>query len=276
MSGLSNVLLEKESKLDRLLAKSGGGLLAFSGGVDSSYLLARAVKALGDRVLAVTAVTPFLPVGEEAMALQIAISLEARHEIVRPDVLSSAEVVKNPSDRCYHCKKEIFAALRRVAEGSGLSTIFDGTNASDMNERRPGRRALTELGVISPLAECGITKEEVRALSRAQGLPNWAEPPQTCLATRFPYGTPLTLEGLKRIGKAEAALRELGLGNLRFRSHGDIARLELSSEKFAEAVGERRPEIIEIAHIAGFKYVTIDLEGYRFGSMDESLPTLES
>ncbi|PLX43062.1 MAG: TIGR00268 family protein [Deltaproteobacteria bacterium] len=275
MSGVDKALLKKEAKLDRMLADSGGGVLAFSGGVDSSYLLSRAVKALGERLIAVTAVTPFLPDGEEDSALRTAIALDARHEIVRPDVLSSQRVVKNPSDRCYHCKREIFTTIKAVAVEAGLSTIFDGTNASDASERRPGLAALDELGVVSPLAECGITKDEVRALAHAAGLPNWADPPQTCLATRFPYGTPLTKEGLRRIGRAEAALHSLGLGNLRLRSHGDIGRLELPLENLSEAVGALREDIVEIAHSAGFKYITLDIEGYRFGSMDEPLKDAE-
>lgn len=259
---------KKLSGLDDFFRKAGGALIAFSGGCDSSFLLARANAVLRERVAGVTVASGFYPPWELESAKRFADKTGVRHIILPVSVLDEEKVASNPVDRCYHCKKGIFTRLWEVARGEGLDVLVDGTNASDSRDYRPGSRALSELGVSSPLRDLGITKEEVREFSRAMGLPTWNAEPQSCFATRFPYGTRITGEKLFAVQCAEEKLRGLGFANLRLRCHGDLARLEVPEAEIEKASGVLRERVLSIIRESGFKFASIDLCGYRFGSMD--------
>ncbi|MRR12274.1 ATP-dependent sacrificial sulfur transferase LarE [bacterium] len=189
--------------------------------------------------------------------------------------LTDPRFQSNPTDRCYYCKSEMFGLMRTIARSRGIAWVLDGTNANDTGERRPGRKAAEEHGIISPLLEVGLHKDEVRALSEQLGLPTWDKPSGACLATRFPYGTPITDEGLERVGAAEAAARALGLRQVRIRAHGDVARIEVDPPEMERAFALRE-QLASAVKQAGFSYVTQDLEGYRSGSFDTGLPELEA
>ncbi len=249
----------------------GSALVAYSGGVDSTLLLWAALDALGpERVLAVTASSPIFARRELAEAEETARRLGAHHRFIATRQLEDEWFVQNPPRRCYFCKREIFTHLAEVAREERLAWVVEGSNLDDRDEYRPGAQAVLELGVRSPLEEAGLTKVQVRALSRQLGLGTWDELAQTCLATRFPYGSPITPEGLARVEAAETMLREMGFGERRVRDHNPIARIEVVAEEVARLA---QPEVAARV-VAGFKrlgyaYVTLDLEGYRTGSMDE-------
>ena len=260
-------------RLEESLRALGGCLVAYSGGVDSSFLLAVARRALGDRVAAATVRTLFLDRGEVDEAHRRALALGVRHETIDIDLAGSPEVLANPPERCYHCKRLVFTALRRRAEELELPVLLDATHADDLRERRPGVRALRELGVASPLADAGLRKADVRALSLSLGISGAARPSSPCLATRFPYGTQITQERLRRVFGAEYILRTLGFGNLRVRDYGDLARIELQPADVERAAGRQlRACIVEPLRELGYRYVPLDLAGFRSGSMDEVLP----
>lgn len=256
--------------LKRILADMEGVLIACSGGVDSTFLLRVALEVLGENVLAVTAKSPIHPASESAAAGELARRLGARHLFVKTDELDDPEFARNPPERCYLCKRSLFARLKELAEEHGLTEVLEGSNYDDLGEHRPGFRALRELGVRSPLAEAGLTKAEIRALSRQMGLPTWDKPAQACLATRFPYGELLTPEKLRRVEEAEEFLRSLGLGQLRVRTHGLLARIEISRDEMPRLLHEAGRVVEELKKL-GYTYFTLDLEGYRTGSMDEPL-----
>ena len=263
-------------RLEDDLRQLGGCLVAYSGGVDSSFLLAVARRVLGDRAAAATVRTLFLDRGEVDDARRRALAIGARHEIVDIDLEGFPEVLANPPDRCYHCKKQVFSALRRCADKQGLPFLLDATHADDLHERRPGVRALRELGVVSPLAAVGLRKSDIRALSEALGVEGSARPSSPCLATRIPYGVPITRESLRRISGAEQILRALGFAGIRVRDYGDLARVELQPADLERAVAwPLRRGIIDPLLDLGYRYVTLDLAGYRSGSMDEVLPAAE-
>jgi len=263
-------------RLEEYLRELGGCLVAYSGGVDSSFLLAVARRVLGDRAAAATVRTLFLDRGEVDDARRRALALGARHEIVDIDLEDFPEVLANPPDRCYHCKKQVFSALRRCADGQGLPFLLDATHADDLHERRPGVRALRELGVVSPLASVGLRKSDIRALSAALGVDGSDRPSSPCLATRIPYGVPITGESLRRISGAEQVLRALGFAGTRVRDYGDLARIELQPADLERAVAwPLRRGIVDPLLDLGYRYVTLDLAGYRSGSMDEVLPAAE-
>jgi uncharacterized protein len=247
-------------------------VIAFSGGVDSTFLAVVARQVLGDQVLAVTAVSPSLPAAELKSARGLAQRLKLRHRVIRSHEMDNPLFIRNLPDRCYHCKKELFGRLATIARRGGYAHVLDGSNADDCGDYRPGRQAAAEFGVRSPLMDLGVTKAEIRAASRAMGLPTADKPAFACLASRFPYGTKLTAPGLRAVDKAEKRLARLGFAQLRVRAHGDIARIELAPDQIGKALLPRiRQRMVQIAKEAGFRYVALDLQGYRTGSLNEIL-----
>ena len=265
----------KLNELRRLLEdlSTDGVCAAFSGGVDSALLLT-VLSEINARkpfpLLAVVFATAFHTAEETASAMKQAEELGVPAELVERDVLSDPVLRGNPKDRCYHCKRALFSEVKRIAETRGIQTLVDGTNADDTRVYRPGRKALEELDVLSPLAICGFTKDEIRAAARELLIPVADKPSTPCLATRFPYGTVLTDDVLRRVERCEAVLREFGLKVVRLRVHGDVARIETDPDGF-EMASARRFEIAFALRKEGFPYVTLDLEGFRSGSMDEPL-----
>ena len=267
---LEDGCLAKTAALKEILADMEGVLVAYSGGTDSTFLLAVAQGVLGDNVLAVTARAPIFTASEMAAAEEMARRLGVRHLFVRSGVLDEPRFSSNPPDRCYLCKRALFSRLRGIAQNYGYE-VADGSNLDDLGEYRPGLRALRELGVRSPLVEADLTKADIRSLSREMGLPTWDQPSQTCLSTRFPYGDHLTEEDLRRVEKAEEFLHSLGLTQLRVRVHGMLARVEVPEYETVRVLRELAPQIVDEFKALGYTYISLDLEGYRTGSMDEVL-----
>lgn len=266
----------KKQKLLDLLREMGGCVIGFSGGVDSTFLFAVAARVLGERALAVTATSETYPERELREANELAARIGGRHKVIVSEELDIPGFAQNPTDRCYHCKRELFTKLRQVAVEEGLPHVADGSNVDDRGDYRPGRRALRELEVRSPLEEAGLDKEDIRELSKAMELPTWNKPSFACLSSRFPYGVTITREKLSVVGRAEEALRDLGLRTVRVRHHGDVARLELGPEEFARVVDGLREEVVSKVKEAGYTYVALDLQGYRTGAMNEALTTLKA
>lgn len=248
--------------------------IGFSGGVDSSVVTAVSAMTLGpENVLAVTADSESVARRELENAKWMAAELGIPYEIIRTDELECTDYRDNSPERCYYCKDELWRKVRALAAERGMKNLADGVNADDLSDHRPGIRASDEAGVAHPLAAAGMGKEDVRALARALGLSNWDRPAQACLSSRFPYGEKLSVAGLERVEAAEDFLRKMGLHEVRVRSHGDIARIEVPESELATITGDwRREPIVASLKQLGFRYVTLDMEGYRSGSMNEALP----
>jgi len=250
----------------------GSALVAFSGGVDSTFLLKICQEELGDSLLAVTADSDTYPSRELNEARHIAQSLGVEHEIIQTDEINIEGFKNNPPDRCYYCKRELFSRLLAIAQKRRLSYVLDGSNADDTNDFRPGARAAAELGIRSPLKESGLSKDDIRQFSREMGLPTWNKPAYACLSSRIPYGEEITHEKLQVIAKAEIILHDFGFTGCRVRYHGHVARLEIPAPYLAKAIEpEIRATLVSKLKAIGFTYVTLDLEGYRTGSMNEVL-----
>jgi uncharacterized protein len=270
-------LEDKERKLEELLKGMAPVIVAFSGGVDSSYLAWKAHQILGTQALAVTAESPSVPSQQRRMAAQIVNQFGLNHKIVHTRELERAEYSANPSNRCYYCKNELFAVLRAIAAECGSATILDGLNADDLGDFRPGRKAGEEHHVRSPLLEVGLNKNEIRELSRRAGLPTADMPASACLSSRFPYGVPITEEMLKIVDQGEESLRAMGFRIFRVRHHDRMVRLEFGPEELKKALNPEMASLLASTFKAlGYNYVTLDLEGYRTGSANEVLSAGET
>jgi pyridinium-3,5-biscarboxylic acid mononucleotide sulfurtransferase len=264
--------VSKLEKLKEILRGMESALVAYSGGVDSTFLLKIVKEVLGTRVLAVTAVSESYTAGELKLARSMARKMKVRHELMRAHELSNPDFASNPPDRCYHCKKELFSRLAKMAASKGLSQVLDASNADDLKDYRPGRKAVEESGARSPLVEAGLTKNEIRRLSRNLGLPTWNMPSMACLASRIPYHSPITPEKLRRIAAAEKVLRGAGLKSCRVRDHGDIARIEVPLKDMTKACqpATARKITVRLKKLS-YSYVALDLQGYRMGSLNEEI-----
>jgi len=262
---------DKEHALRDSLASLDSVIVAYSGGVDSAYLAYIASRTLGDRAVAVTADSPSYPERHRQLAIRIARDFGLRHEIIHTSELERPEYRANPANRCYYCKHELYTHLARIAE-LRHAIVVDGNNADDRGDYRPGRQAAREFGVRSPLDDVDLTKDEIRELSRRAGLPTWDEPASACLSSRIPYHTEVTDEKLRTIERAEEALRALGFRVFRVRHHDDLARIEIARNEMARALDpETAAAIVQALKAAGYKYVSLDLQGYRSGSLNEGL-----
>ncbi len=263
----------KLKELKEILERTGGCAVAFSGGVDSTLLLTVAHEVLKERCLAVIATSSTYPQKEYESALEFVRSRGIPHVTIVSEELDIPGFRDNPPDRCYHCKKELFTKIRQVADARGLLGVADGTNADDAHDYRPGGRAVEELGILRPLKKAGLTKEDIRTISReVYRLPTADKPAMACLASRFPYGSTISEEKLRQVETIETFLTERGMPGSRARHHGDVLRLELPPNKLALMLdAELRGACVKLAKELGFVYVTLDLEGYRTGSMNEVL-----
>jgi uncharacterized protein len=269
---VSDALQAKEDALHDLLSQLGSAIVAFSGGADSAYLAHAAYQVLGARALAVTAESASYPDAHRQLALRVAREFAIPHEVIRTAEMQRPEYRANPANRCYFCKDELYAHLVTLARDRGFAAVLDGSNADDRGDYRPGRQAAREHGIRSPLDEVELSKDDIRLLSRAAGLPTWDVPASACLSSRIPYGSEVTEEKLRMIEAAENVLREVGFRVFRVRHHETVARLEIAKDEMARAL---EPSIAE--HLTrelralGYQHVTVDLQGYRLGSLNEAL-----
>ena len=261
--------MDKLQKLKDLLHSMPGAVIAYSGGVDSTFLAVVARDVLGDNALAITAVSPTYPEQQLSEAESLVQQFGLVHKVIRTNEFDDANYVANPANRCYYCKLSLFKELCRIADEKGW-VVLDGANVDDLSDHRPGHQAAKEMGVRSPLQEAGFTKQDIRNFSREMDLPTWSKPAYACLASRIPYGSKITPENLKRIDLAENFLSGLGFVQFRVRDHFPIARIEVSADQL-DTAWQSREKISAKLHELGFTYVTLDLDGFRSGSMNETL-----
>jgi len=265
-------MINKYSKLQKTISELANAIVAFSGGIDSTFLLKVCKDVLGDKAIAVTATSSTYPERELAAAKKITEELNVRHIVIESEELEIEGFSKNPIDRCYYCKKELFSKLIKVGQNYGITNILDGSNFDDIDDYRPGMKALKELNIISPLKEAGLTKDEIRDLAKMLKISTWNKPSYACLSSRFPYGEEITIEKLTLVDKAEQILLDRGFTQVRVRNHGNLARIELlpsENEKILDA--KLLIQIGKDFKRLGYTYVTLDVFGYRTGSMNETL-----
>ncbi|MBI1765443.1 MAG: ATP-dependent sacrificial sulfur transferase LarE [Acidobacteria bacterium] len=262
----------KEAALCRVLRELESVVVAYSGGIDSAYLAYVAARELGARALAVTGESPSYPDFQRQDALTVVAQYGIPHEFIVTEEIHDANYQANPANRCYFCKHELFTKLSALAAARGFAWVCDGNNADDVGDYRPGRKAAGELNVRSPLLEVGLSKHDIRTLAKAAGLPIWDRPASACLSSRIPYGMPVTIEKLSVIERGEAKLRALGFNLMRVRHHGEVVRIEIAPEELPKALSlEMTQRIATAFKQLGFKFVTLDLEGYRTGALNEVL-----
>jgi uncharacterized protein len=262
----------KLNNLETLLRQTDGAIVAFSAGVDSTFLLKIAYSVLGERAIALTAASPTMPPGELEAAKEFAKTLGCRHIVIDSNELANPSFAQNPANRCFFCKDELYRICRDQSENLRVAVIVDGTNLDDLKDHRPGLKAAKEWGIRHPLVEAEMTKEDIRRYSRALNLPTWDKPSSPCLSSRFPYGTEINLERLRKIGACELYMKELRFREFRVRYHGELARIELSPREIGRFFDEAtRQAVVKKFKEIGFNYVSLDLQGYRTGSMNETL-----
>ena len=272
MKEIPKVTLSKYEKLKSILQEMGGVLVAFSGGVDSTFLLKTAHEVLGKNVLAVIASSETYPQREREEALRLAQKFNIRYKVIETKELESSDFANNPPQRCYFCKKELFSKLKDIAEVEGIPYILDGSNYEDTADFRPGTKAAEELGIRSPLKEVHLRKSEIRQLSKRSSLPTWNKPSLACLSSRFPYYTKIDTRNLKQVAQAEECLRKLGFTQVRVRHHGQTARIEIEPPEFPKITEKKvREAVIKNFKKFGYIYIALDLAGFRSGSMNEPL-----